>query len=438
MKRIGHIFLRGGLLTALLTAPVLLAACAGDDTGPILPERAPPESARAVTEMSTEELIALGDSFTDAGEPRAAIAVYDRAAARAPEDAVPLLRMGRLFLDAGDLDVAERLFRRALERRPDSAAAHLALARIAVRQGAPEEALTLLDTRSSASEVPSRDVRNLRGVALDLMGRHEDAQLAYAEALAIEPESPGSMINLALSLALSGEDAAARDILQELAETDDAARSQAQENLALVHAMAGRQGAALQAAMNAVDADFARENAEFYGRIATLDNTDRARAVLLGRLPGDMPEASVDDDRQSRPVVNTEPESEPELEPESAQGSFSADTVSGATEAETTAADKTVAAGTPPEYYLQLGSFRDTDRVRRHWKTLSTSGLVDGLAGHTSPGPEDAGLMRLLAGPVEGYSMSRERCAAIRDAGHACLVRVAPDGMVRLADSDRL
>lgn len=438
MSRIGHIFLQGKRLTALLAAPVLLAACAGEDTGPILPERQPPDSAREVREMSTEELIALGDSFTEAGEPRAAIAVYDRAANRAPEDAVPLLRMGRLFLDAGDIDVAERLFRRALERRPDSAETRLALARIAVMRGTPDEALALLDSRRGAGQDPSREARNLRGVVLDLMGRHERAQLAYAEALAIDPDSAGAMINLALSLALSGEDAAARDILQELAETDDAERSRALENLALVHALAGRQQAALYAAMDAVDAGFASENAEFYGRLAALDDADRPRAVLLGRLPdagfaSDIEDVAIATSESAQPHA---PPSDPAEQKIAAAPDIrtKSEAVSRASESARSAGGNSDAVESPAEYYLQLGSFRDAGRVQRHWQSLMESGLADELEGYAAPGPDPDGVMRLLAGPVEGYSASRARCAAIRDAGHACLIRVAPAGLERLPD----
>lgn len=467
MNRIGQNFKRVGMLMALLWTPMLLAACAGDNAGPILPERPPPQPVRGVEGMSLSEMMALGESFVEAGEPRAAIALFDRAADMAPQEPAPLLRMGRLFLDAGDVDVAERVYRQALDRDARNVQARLALAEIALLRAEPESALAHLDALSGLQGEQLREATNLRGLAHDLAGRHEQAQLAYAEALAEEPESAAAMTNLALSLALSGETAAARDILQELAETETE-RRRALENLALVHALAGQQSAAMRAAMEAVGADFARDNSVFYSRLAGLDGVDRVRAVLLGELPSGSSQAAADGSEEATadmpetlasgqdavaetapaPAPTPEPDPAPQMsspaqdqslasppgdeaadesETASAQGQGSAEAAAPADDAGEVVA---------PDYVLQLGSFRDTERVRRHWEALSAAGLMQDMQGFSAGVPGEAGMRRLLVGPVRGYSRSSARCAAIRDAGHACLVRVAPDGMEPLADGE--
>lgn len=60
------------------------------------------------------------------------------------------------------------------------------------------------------------------GIARDLQGRHKDAQMAYAEAIASAPESRPPQVNLALSLALSGRAGEATRMLQPLADQPSA------------------------------------------------------------------------------------------------------------------------------------------------------------------------------------------------------------------------
>lgn len=50
---------------------------------------------------------------------------------------------------------------------------------------------------------PSPAVLNNLGVALDLEGRHQQAQAAYRQALSAQPGLPAAMNNLALSIALA-------------------------------------------------------------------------------------------------------------------------------------------------------------------------------------------------------------------------------------------
>ena len=43
------------------------------------------------------------------------------------------------------------------------------------------------------------------GIARDLQGRHTDAQTAYRSALGVDPDMRAAQVNLALSLAMSGQ-----------------------------------------------------------------------------------------------------------------------------------------------------------------------------------------------------------------------------------------
>ncbi|HSU05816.1 MAG TPA: tetratricopeptide repeat protein [Acetobacteraceae bacterium] len=90
------------------------------------------------------------------------------------------LDLGRLLLQS-DPAQAERLFR-------------------AVLSNSPNDPATLNDL----------------GIALDLLGRHTDAQAAYRHALQTDPGQRAARVNLALSLALTRELSAAVQTLQPL------------------------------------------------------------------------------------------------------------------------------------------------------------------------------------------------------------------------------
>ena len=55
------------------------------------------------------------------------------------------------------------------------------------------------------------------GVARDLMGDHTGAQEAYRQALGIDPEDSAAQVNLALSMAMSGDAADAVRMLRPMA-----------------------------------------------------------------------------------------------------------------------------------------------------------------------------------------------------------------------------
>jgi Flp pilus assembly protein TadD len=76
------------------------------------------------------------------------------------------------------------------------------------------------------------------GIALDLQGRHAEAQAAYGRAIGIDPAMRAAQVNLALSTALNGQpDAAARMLLPVAGGPDATTRER--HDLAAVLAMSG-------------------------------------------------------------------------------------------------------------------------------------------------------------------------------------------------------
>ena len=149
-------------------------------------------------------LACRGDALTAMGRYAEALDAYQAALASNSGSAEAQIGLGRLRL-ATDPAAAEILFLSALTNDPRNAAA----------------------------------LNNL-GIARDLQGRHKDAQLAYAEAIAAAPDLRAPQVNLALSLAMSGRAGEALRILRPIGERSDATTRE-RHDLAAVLAINGKQ-----------------------------------------------------------------------------------------------------------------------------------------------------------------------------------------------------
>ena len=148
------------------------------------------------------------------------------------EDPAAMMRIGEAAEASQDWGGADIFYRRASELDPHLAAARLAHARVMARQGDLEGALTALREahRAHADDEPITAARGRmlvaarrpaeglavfedglradagstellvgKGVALDLLSRHAEAQDAYEASLKIDPDNAAARKNLALS-----------------------------------------------------------------------------------------------------------------------------------------------------------------------------------------------------------------------------------------------
>ncbi|WP_198369972.1 tetratricopeptide repeat protein [Roseomonas rosulenta] len=171
-----------------------------------------------------------------------ALSMYGSAAAREPDNAEAQARFAAALMRAGNRAQAEQVLAAAVARRPDDGRLLLELAKMRLRGGAAGEALGLFD------RVLARDSRNVpaldgRGVALDLMGRHPEAQDSYRRAQAVAPDSISVANNLGLSLLLDGRPDEARAVLEPLARRSDA-NQRVTANYAIALAATGDEAAA--------------------------------------------------------------------------------------------------------------------------------------------------------------------------------------------------
>ncbi len=209
---------------AALTGLVALGACAQSDRLPGSAAGGTPDQIRALTVSGM------------AAQAEPSLAAMRRAALAAPSDYALQARYAGALARAGELLMAEDIVVASLARAPDHPALNQQLARIRVRGGQPQVALALFDR--AALLQPSAEAEEGRGIALDMLGRHDEAQAAYRAALLQSPNLVSAQNNLAMSLMLTGRANEAVAVLEPLSRRGDAPARVA-NNLAVARSMAG-------------------------------------------------------------------------------------------------------------------------------------------------------------------------------------------------------
>jgi Flp pilus assembly protein TadD len=245
-------------LLAALTVAGGLAACQTAPRAPVVAE--------AQGTLGLDSALRLGDAALAGGDPAAAARVLSAAAAAHPDKSEPARALGDAYFRMRALPEARQTYEGLAAMPGQTATAETGLGRVALAEGDAAEAERHF--RAALAAEP-RDVIALNGlaVALDLTGRHGEAAPLYAQALAIEPTNRAVMTNQALSRALAGDPRGAAEALDALA-NGPIAIPQARHNLALAHALSGSFDAADQILTAELSPEQARENLDFYRRVA--------------------------------------------------------------------------------------------------------------------------------------------------------------------------
>lgn len=239
---------------------------------------------RGTHEISTsaEAQVRLADRLMAGGDAASAASLYKRAATLEPDEPQLFVLLGQALLAAGRPAEAEGAFRAALDLNPAIPQAARGMAAALLAQGRPDDALVLLE--SDAAPADDTGLVLLRGTALDLLARHDEAQALYRAAIAARPRDISLRTNLALSLALQGEFAEATELARQAA-NDPAATVRHRRNFVLILAMAGDRRAAEAIAAASADPEQAAELIEAGARIAQLSDS-RSRAAAVGVYGG--------------------------------------------------------------------------------------------------------------------------------------------------------
>jgi Flp pilus assembly protein TadD len=233
-------------------------------------------------------LMRIGAAARSSGDLPNALGVYRRAAEMAPQDPAPLIAAGDVLLQMGNINEAIVSFHAALTRSGDTHGAQVGLAKAFLKTGKPELALEPL---SKALEDSPDDPKLLMllGVTKDLAERHLEAQDLYRRGLTLAPADPALTLDLALSLALSGNYSTAIAVLQPLA-MSAAGSPRERQTLALIYGLDGNTAEASRISAIDLDATSVQHNISYFQTLRGLSPEARNRAILSGsRAPSTPP-----------------------------------------------------------------------------------------------------------------------------------------------------
>jgi Flp pilus assembly protein TadD len=205
--------------------------------------RAPPGDASTTLRMAR--------ATRHAGDLASAIQLYRTVAAQPTASPEVLVELGDVLLDARSPDDAIDVYSQVRDGSSARLGALLGTARAYLALAEPAKAA---DAAAAAQRLAPGDPRALvdRGVALDTLGRHDEAQRAYREALAVAPRHVPARNDLALSLALTGRFDEAVELMAPLVRSASAT-PQMRANMAVIYGLMG--DSANAAALSRVDLD---------------------------------------------------------------------------------------------------------------------------------------------------------------------------------------
>jgi tetratricopeptide (TPR) repeat protein len=175
------------------------------------------------------------------GDFASAISLYRSITALQAADPAILVELGDTLVDAASLDDAIDVYGQAAQRAAARPAvridALLGLQQASLNLGQPEQTMRFADQAAALAPADHRVIIG-RGVALDLLGRHAEAQAAYRAVLASAPHNVAARNDLALSLALTRQYDEAVGIMLSMARSSNAT-PRIRQNLALIYGLAG-------------------------------------------------------------------------------------------------------------------------------------------------------------------------------------------------------
>jgi Flp pilus assembly protein TadD len=151
----------------------------------------------------------VADNALKGGSPEIALQIANNVLAQNPGNGSALATKGEALTALGHPEEAAIAFSQVPPRDPASVSAQIGLGRIRLASDPVAAEAAFL---GALSQDPRNGVAlNDLGIARDLQGRHTDAQTAYRSALGVDPDMRAAQVNLALSLAMSGQ---SRDAVQ--------------------------------------------------------------------------------------------------------------------------------------------------------------------------------------------------------------------------------
>jgi Flp pilus assembly protein TadD len=196
------------------------------------------------------------------GDLASAINLYRSAIAIKPADPALVVELGDTLVEAGSIDEAIDVYQQVQQPVAARVGALLGLEQAYLTLGQADRGLQSAD-QARALEPQDRRVLVGRGVALDMLARHKEAQDSYRAALVGAPHDIAARNDLALSLAFTRQFAEAIEILTPMARSSTAT-PRIRQNLALVYGLAGDTAHAAELSRMDLDANSTQANLRFF------------------------------------------------------------------------------------------------------------------------------------------------------------------------------
>ena len=215
---------------------------------------------------NSASLQAARDALTQ-GEAGTALAIARGVLASQPDNVSALTQSGDAEAALGDRLAATRSYKQALAISPHDVGARLGQGKLALRDDLKEAEVifraVLLDAPKDALAL------NDLGYVLDLQDRHKEAQNSYMAALVVDPDHVATQVNLALSMALSGQPEHAEQLLRDLVTSASASRK-IRLDFAVAQVLAGHDQDAEQTLSGDLSAAEARSAIDGVGQLRSV------------------------------------------------------------------------------------------------------------------------------------------------------------------------
>ncbi len=268
---------------------LLLAACASTGPERRVNHGEGPISARARNALASENpagLVTVAEGFERAGNLEGAYNLFSQAAAADPTLLSANLGIARVLAKTGRLDQAQAILDGLATSHATSTELKLTQVDVAIMRADYAVADAQL------ADVITPDTKDLTQLMLggqlaQVTGNTRRARILFDRALAIAPNHPGAIRNMALSFALEGEFETAVALLQKTMDMP-ASVTAGKRSLALVYALSGQRKAAMVIAGGATDqAEFERMRVAF-DLLPRLNTQEQAALLLFDHLPRDI------------------------------------------------------------------------------------------------------------------------------------------------------
>ncbi len=199
-----------------------------------------------------------------------------------PRDPVAGVKAAQALRDLGRYDQAAEIAQGVLVIQPGNVDAMLEVGRAHIARGQAFYGVAALEQARTARP-GDWEAWSLLGAAYEQVRRPDDARAAWAQALAISPDNPAVLTNMAISAMAQGDAATAEPLLRRAA-AQPGASLKVRLNLAMVLGLTGKMGEAEQILRRDLPPEAADANLKWLRERADGAGVDQART--WGSLQG--------------------------------------------------------------------------------------------------------------------------------------------------------